>query len=379
MEIVQNSTELVRYFNQAMRAAPDQTILIDRYLEGIEVEVDAVCDGENVLIPGILEHIERAGVHSGDSMAVYPALALTPDEVETVVEYTRRIGRALEVRGLMNIQYVITGGGSYRTLSCKRGDAAKPKLKNGHVPDRSEVYALEVNPRSSRTIPFISKVTRIPMVRIAIGVMRGRSIEDQGYTPGLVPTRNLVAVKAPVFSMAKLTGVDTFLGPEMKSTGEVMGIDTEYAPAVAKAFVAAGLTIPERGAVLLSIADRDKEDAVDLVKGLADRGHPLMATAGTAALIRKLGIPVREVEKKLSGRRPNALDVIEDQTATAVINTVTGDRSTLQDGFDIRRAAAERRIPCFTSIDTARAAVEAMTPHGDRYSVKRLAEYLDGG
>jgi carbamoyl-phosphate synthase large subunit len=217
------------------------------------------------------------------------------------------------------------------------------------------------------------------MVRIAIGVMRGRSIEGQGYTPGLVPTRNLVAVKAPVFSMAKLTGVDTFLGPEMKSTGEVMGIDTEYAPAVAKAFVAAGLTIPERGAVLLSIADRDKEDAVDLVRGLADRGHPLMATAGTAALIRKLGIPVREVEKKLSGRRPNALDVIEDQTATAVINTVTGDRSTLQDGFDIRRAAAERRIPCFTSIDTARAAVEAMTPHGDRYSVKRLAEYLDGG
>ncbi len=217
MEIIQNATELVRYFtNLVEQGAPrGQPILVDRYLEGIEVEVDAVCDGEDVLIPGIMQHIERAGVHSGDSMAVYPALALSEAEVDTIVDYTRRIGRALGVRGLMNIQFVITGGGAYRSLDQGRGQGRRDG------PDESEVYIIEVNPRSSRTIPFISKVTRVPMVRIGVNVMQGQSIREQGWEPGLVPARDLVAVKAPVFSMSKLAGVDTFLGPEMKSTGEV--------------------------------------------------------------------------------------------------------------------------------------------------------------
>ncbi|MCH8235864.1 MAG: carbamoyl-phosphate synthase large subunit, partial [Chloroflexi bacterium] len=370
MEIIQNATELVRYFTNLaiIGATPGRAILVDRYLEGIEVEVDAVCDGEDVLIPGVMQHIERAGVHSGDSMAVYPALSLTEPEVDTIVDYTRRIGVALGVRGLMNIQFVITGGGPYRSLGEKGGSGGDAE---------SEVYIIEVNPRSSRTIPFISKVTRVPMIEIGVNVMLGRSIKEQGYEPGLAPRRNLVAVKAPVFSMSKLAGVDTFLGPEMKSTGEVMGIDTEYRGAVAKALIASGMAIPEGTRVLLSIADADKANALPFVRSLAESGHPLIATAGTAELIRSAGIPVETIEKRLSEGHPNVVDIIEDGSVGAVVNTVTGDRSILQDGFHIRRAAAERRVPIFTSIDTARAAVESLSRGEQAYNVMRLDEYLD--
>ena len=202
------------------------------------MEVDAVCDGETVLIPGIMEHVERAGVHSGDSMAIYPGVTLTEDEVDTIVDYTTRIGRALEVRGLMNIQYVVVGDGSpYRSPS-----AAADNGTGGST----EIYVIEVNPRSSRTIPFISKVTGVPMVRLAVKAMLGRTLKEEGYEGGLWKRQKLVAVKAPVFSMSKLTGVDTYLGPEMKSTGEVMGIDTEFTPAVAKALMAAGLASQAR-------------------------------------------------------------------------------------------------------------------------------------
>lgn len=376
MEILQNATELLNYFKQVAAPSGVEEILVDRYLEGVEVEVDAVCDGEDVLIPGIMQHIERAGVHSGDSMAVYPALALTDGEVGIIVDYTARIGRALGVMGLMNIQFVITGGGAYRNPSLSR---------TGLGDGNSRVYVLEVNPRSSRTVPFISKVTGLPLVQIAINVMRGRSIVEQGFPPGLWKRRDLVAVKAPVFSMSKLIGVDTFLGPEMKSTGEVMGIDFDYSSAVAKALIAAGLVVPDGGPVLLSVADRDKADAIELIRQLHATDHPLYATAGTAAMIETLGIPVTTVEKRLSEGHPNVVDVIEDGTVTAVVNTVTGERQPLHDGFYIRRAAAERRIPCFTSIDTARAAVESMEGEGGGYNVMRLDEYLahepggDGG
>ena len=368
MEIIQNASELVRYFSNllAIGATPGQAILVDRYLEGIEVEVDAVCDGENVLIPGIMQHIERAGVHSGDSMAVYPALSLTETEVDTIVDYTRRIGVALGIRGLMNIQFVITGRGAYRSLADK-----------GSAEAESEVYIIEVNPRSSRTIPFISKVTRVPMIEIGVNVMRGKSIVEQGYEPGLAARRDLVAVKAPVFSMSKLVGVDTFLGPEMKSTGEVMGIDTEYRGAVAKALIGAGLAIPEGTAVLLSIADSDKGTALPFVRSLVESGHPLYATAGTAELIKSAGLPVESIEKRLQEGHPNVVDIIEDGSVGAVVNTVTGDRSIMQDGFHIRRAAAERRVPIFTSIDTARAAVESLARGEAAYNVMRLDEYLD--
>jgi carbamoyl-phosphate synthase large subunit len=373
MEIVQTPAELLRYFKMAMREFSGQTILIDHYLTGLEVEVDAVCDGEDVLIPGIMQHIERAGVHSGDSMAVYPAQSLTEAEVETIVDYTRRIGLALGVVGLMNIQFVVAGGGTYRGFN--------PSGASGNSGD-PEIYIIEVNPRSSRTIPFISKVTRIPMVRIATEVMRGKTIKEQGYKGGLAKKRDLIAVKAPVFSMSKLAGVDTFLGPEMKSTGEVMGIDTTFDGAVTKALLGSGLNIPEGEAVLLSIADPDKADALGLVRTLEAAGHPIYATSGTAEMIRAMGVEVNEVEKRLSGGAGRTVvDIIEDGTVSAVVNTVTGDRSILQDGFQIRRSAVMQRIPCFTSIDTARCAVDAEgagQQAGQSYNIKTLAEYLDG-
>ena len=367
MEIVQNNSELVRYMTDAMEAGGGRRLLIDRYVEGREVEVDAVCDGESVLIPGIMEHVERAGVHSGDSMAIYPGLTLTEDEVDTIVDYTTRIGRALDVRGLMNIQYVVAGGPAYRSPGSPNGTG------------QTDVYVIEVNPRASRTIPFISKITDVPMVRLAIGVMLGKSVAEQGYQGGLWKRQKLVGVKAPVFSMSKLAGVDTYLGPEMKSTGEVMGLDHDFRGAVSKALLAAGLMLPPRGSALLSIADRHKAEAVAMFKDLARAGYRLYATEGTADTIRGLGIEVVTVPKRLSEGHPNVVDVITDGTVDAVINTVTGDRDVLQDGFHIRRAAVDMRIPCFTSLDTARAAVESLANGSAGYNVKPLRRYLEGG
>ena len=364
MEIVQNASEIVRYMNSAFEAGSGRRVLIDKYFEGREVEVDAVCDGETVLIPGIMEHVERAGVHSGDSMAIYPGLTLSEDEVATIVDYTTRIGRALEVRGLMNIQYVVIGGPAYRS----------PKSDIGSAND-TQVYVIEVNPRSSRTIPFISKVTGVPMVKLAVKVMLGRTLNELGYKGGLWKRQKLVGVKAPVFSMSKLTGVDTYLGPEMKSTGEVMGIDTEFTPAVAKALMAAGLSVKPGDPVLLSIADRDKSDSLQMIRELYSAGCTMYATEGTAAMISGLGLPAIAIPKRLSAGHPNVVDVIKDGVVRAVINTVTGDREVLQDGFAIRRAASEARIPCFTSLDTARAAVESMVGSGTEYSVKPLPAY----
>jgi carbamoyl-phosphate synthase large subunit len=303
-----------------------------------------------------MEHIERAGVHSGDSMAVYPALGLTMDEVHTMVDYTERIGAALNVRGLMNVQYVIMrepdGGGS-------------------------TVYVLEVNPRASRTIPFISKVTGVPMVRLAVLVMLGRTLRDLGYQPGLWPKRRLVAVKAPVFSMSKLVGVDTYLGPEMKSTGEVMGIDYTFEAALAKALHACDLALPARGSILLSLADRTKPEALPVVRNLAACGYRMYATEGTAAMLRAIGVAVEQVPKRLDEGHPNVVDVIRDGLVDVVINTPEGDlTATLRDGFQIRRAAAERRIPSFTSIDTAAAAVNALAGGDRHFTVQPLRDYL---
>ena len=369
MEIVQNARELARYMSEALEAGGGRRVLIDKYFEGREVEVDAVCDGDSVLIPGIMEHVERAGVHSGDSMAIYPGLTLSENEVSTIVDYTTRIGLALQVRGLMNIQYVVLGGPAYRSPGDVDGNASNGQTK---------VYVLEVNPRASRTIPFISKVTGVPMVRLAIGAMLGKSLQDQGYEGGLWKRQKLVGVKAPVFSMSKLAGVDTYLGPEMKSTGEVMGIDYDFRRAVSKALMAAGLSLPRQGSILLSISDRHKAEAVPMVKGLKEAGYKLYATEGTSAMIQALGIDVVAVPKRLNEGHPNVLDVIEDGTVDAVVNTVTGDREVLQDGFQIRRAAVERRIPCFTSLDTARAAVESLSNGAASYSVKPLRAYLAG-
>ncbi|MDP2934912.1 MAG: carbamoyl-phosphate synthase large subunit [Dehalococcoidia bacterium] len=356
MEIVQGAGELVRYVGMASELSRTRPILIDKYMEGKEVEVDAIADGETVLIPGIMEHIERAGVHSGDSMAVYPGLNLSAQEVANIVDYTIRIGLGLGVRGLMNIQYVIM-----------RDEG-----------EESQVYVLEVNPRASRTVPFLSKVTGVPMVKVATQVMLGRTLARQGYQTGLYPEKGLVAIKAPVFSMAKLLGVDTYLGPEMKSTGEVMGIDHAFPPALAKALLAAGLMLPPQGAILLSIADKDKPEAVPIIRGLATLGYRLYATEGTAALITSLGLAVNLITKKLDEGHPNVVDIIRDGTVNGVINTVTGNRTPLKDGFDIRRAAVEHQVPCFTSLDTAKAVVDALSAGELSYSIKPLPEYLRG-
>ena len=365
MEIVQNATELVRYMTHAFEAGMGRRVLIDKYFEGREVEVDAVCDGENVLIPGIMEHVERAGVHSGDSMAIYPGLTLTEAEVDTIVDYTTRIGRELQVKGLMNIQYVVVGGAAYRS----------PATNQDGGNQNTQVFVIEVNPRASRTIPFISKVTGVPMIRLAIKAMLGKSITEAGYEGGLWKRQKLVAVKAPVFSMSKLSGVDTYLGPEMKSTGEVMGIDTNFSSAVAKALIASGMMLPEKGSILLTIADRDKADAVPMIRQLAEAGYGLFATAGTAGMIRGLGIDAFAIPKAQTGERPNTVDIIADGTVSAVVNTIEGDRESLEDGFEIRRAAVDQRIPCFTSLDTARAAVESLIGGAANYNIKPLPEY----
>jgi carbamoyl-phosphate synthase large subunit len=271
-----------------------------------------------------------------------------------MVDYAVRIGLALGVKGLMNVQYVIM----------RNGDGSG-----------SSVYVLEVNPRSSRTVPFISKVTGVPMVRVATKVMLGMSLKEQGYSTGLWKRQKLVGIKAPVFSMSKLTGVDTYLGPEMKSTGEVMGIDYNFDAALAKALLAAGMALHANGAILLSIADRDKAAALPLVKKLAQTGYRLYATEGTSAVLRAAGLEVTMISKKISEGHPNVLDVIRDGTVDVVFNTPTGGRIPMRDGFEIRRAATERRIPCFTSIDTARAAVDALIAGSQLISVEPLPEY----
>jgi len=353
MEIVYGEAELIRYLSMALELDKQHPVLIDKYLQGKEVEMDAVGDGERVLIPGIMEHIERAGVHSGDSIAVYPGVNLTEYEVNTMVDYATRIGLALQVKGLLNIQMVIMP-------------------ENGS----SSVYVLEVNPRASRTVPFISKVTGVPMVQIATKVMAGISLAEQGYQGGLWKRRKLVGIKAPVFSMSKLIGVDNYLGPEMKSTGEVMGIDYSFEAALVKALLAAGLVLPQKGGLLLSIANRDKAESVPMIKKLYSLHYMLYATEGTAAMIESLGFPVKMVTKKLSEGHPNVVDVIQGGFVDGVINTVTGGRIPLKDGFNIRRAAAEKRIPCFTSLDTLRVAVEALTNSSQIFNVQPLREYL---
>jgi carbamoyl-phosphate synthase large subunit len=368
MEIVQNATELIQYLTFATELAPNKRVLVDHYMEGKECEVDAICDGEQVLIPGIMEHIERAGVHSGDSMAIYPGLNLTEQEVNTLVDYTTRIGLAMGVKGLMNIQFVIQGGSAYRS----------PNLQFDGT-QTTTVYVLELNPRGSRTIPFISKVTGVPTARIAIRIMLGHTLAELGYRGGLWPRQKLVGIKAPVFSMAKLVGVDWYLGPEMKSTGEVMGVDVDFPYALSKALLAANLNLHSGMGVLLSIADKNKAESVPLVRELLRAGCRLYATEGTAAMIDAMGMPVTMTTKKLGEGHPNVVDVIDDGIVGAVINTVSDVSSVLRDGFDIRRAAVEHRIPCFTSLDTARAAVESLLMSRGNYNVRRTDEYLNGG
>ena len=348
MQIVYKEEELVPYMEKAVEASPGQPILIDRYLTGKEIEVDAICDGVDVVIPGIMEHIERAGVHSGDSIAVYPPQSLSADIKQTLIDFTTKLAKGLKIVGLLNIQYVISKG---------------------------EVFVLEVNPRSSRTVPFLSKITNVPMAKIATKVILGKSLKEQGYTSGLVEEKQGVFVKVPVFSFAKLRRVDITLGPEMKSTGEVMGKDITLEKALYKGLVASGMKIQTFGTVLLTIGDKDKEEALLLAKRFVNIGYSLMATSGTAEFLQENAIPVSVVDK-IGGEGTTLIDVIRNGQAQFVINTFSKGSQPARDGFRIRRESVENGIPCLTSLDTAEAilrvvesmtfSAEAMTPAGKK-------------
>ena len=336
MEIVYTEEELLHYMENAVKASPEHPVLIDRYLTGTEIEVDAICDGENVLIPGIMEHIERAGVHSGDSIAVYPPQNLSTSMIETITDYTTRLALGLNIRGLLNIQFVIS---------------------------EKQVYVIEVNPRSSRTVPFLSKITKIPMANVATKAILGQSIVEQGYPTGLAQAPKGVYVKVPVFSFAKLRRVDITLGPEMKSTGEVMGKDVTVEKALYKGLVASGMEIKEYGSVLMTVSDKDKEETVNLARRFHKIGYHILATSGTAKALQEEGIQV-EVVGKIGEEGTTLLDVIQEGKAQLVINTLTKGKQPERDGFRIRRESVENGVPCLTSIDTAEATlrvIESMT------------------
>jgi carbamoyl-phosphate synthase large subunit len=358
MEIVHDRRELERYMVWAIGAMPRGTVLVDKYLQGEEVEVDAITDGETVVIPGVMQHVERAGVHSGDSYAVYPAPGLEPSELDDVIDYTVRISRHLRLRGLVNVQYVV---------------------------HRGKVHVLEVNPRASRTVPFLSKVTGVPMVDMATKVMLGQKLADMGWGTGLVPPRDLVAVKAPVFSMNKLPAVDSYLGPEMKSTGEAIGIDRTLTGALRKAFAASGVQIRQGGAVLLTIADVDKPEIFPIVSRLVQLGCRLVATDGTARALQRAGFSP-QVVAKIGEEGPTVLDVITRGEVDLVINTMSNIYAdsgaaggpVFKDGFEIRRAAVERRIPCLTSLDTAAALLESAAAAPEEMEVRTIVEWRQG-
>ncbi|OPA78489.1 carbamoyl phosphate synthase large subunit [Paenibacillus selenitireducens] len=327
MEIVYSDEELLNYMEQAVKINPDHPVLIDRYMLGKEVEVDAICDGETVLIPGIMEHIERAGVHSGDSIAVYPPQHLAEHLKQQVVDITIRIAKELKTIGLVNIQFVIF---------------------------KDQVYVIEVNPRSSRTVPFLSKVTSIPMANLATKAILGTKLADLGYQDGLWPEDEYVSVKVPVFSFAKLRRVEPTLGPEMKSTGEVMGRDLSYAKALYKGLVGSGMRIPPTGAIIATVADKDKDEAVEILRGFYNMGYKIIATGGTAQALTDAGMIVMTVNK-LSEGTPNILDMIRNGQAHFVVNTLTKGKTPERDGFRIRREAVENGVVCMTSLDTVSA------------------------
>jgi carbamoyl-phosphate synthase large subunit len=327
MEIVYSDEELLSYMEVAVKINPEHPVLIDRYMLGKEAEVDAICDGETVLIPGIMEHVERAGVHSGDSIAVYPPQSLSDDIKQQIIDITINISKALQVVGLVNIQFVI---------------------------HQDKVYVIEVNPRSSRTVPFLSKVTNLPMANLATKAILGTKLAELGYTDGLWPEDEYVSVKVPVFSFAKLRRVDPTLTPEMKSTGEVMGRDVTYAKALFKGLIGAGMKIPTSGAIIATVADKDKEEATELLRGFYNLGYKIIATGGTAAALEAAGLYVTTVNK-LSEGSPNILDLVREGQAHFVVNTLTKGKTPERDGFRIRREAVENGVVCMTSLDTVRA------------------------
>lgn len=333
MEIVYTEAELEDYLNNHVDIASSHPILVDDYLDGRECDVDAICDGETVLIPGIMEHIEHAGVHSGDSMAVYPAQTFTPDIKQKIADVTKKLALKLNCHGIMNLQLIERDG---------------------------EIYIIEVNPRASRTVPFLSKITDIEMAQVATRVIMGESLKEQGYADGLAPEPKMISVKAPVFSFSKLADVDSYLGPEMKSTGEVMGSDLSFPKALYKAFSGANMQIPDSGNVLLTIEDRDKQAILPIAKRFAQIGYRIFATSGTANFLRDNGLHVTEVSKIHEEKEDNLLSEFKNGKIDLVINTMGHDVAKNSDGFIIRQNAIQQNIPLITSLDTARALLIAL-------------------
>ncbi|WP_101913301.1 carbamoyl-phosphate synthase large subunit [Megasphaera vaginalis (ex Bordigoni et al. 2020)] len=349
MEIVYTEAELERYLREAVIASPDHPILIDEYMVGREVEVDAISDGKDVFIPGIMEQVERAGVHSGDSIAVYPPQHLSAATIDKIVDYTTRITLELGVKGSVNIQFVV----------------AKGKL-----------YIIEVNPRSSRTVPFLSKVTHVPMVELATRIALGETLQSMGIVGGLLPPRGHVAAKAPVFSFSKIGLAEIALGPEMKSTGEVMGIGKTYSEALYKAVSGAKMRIPAGGTILVTVADRDKEEALALAKGFRDLGYHIIATEGTGKYFNDNAFTV-DVVRKIHESGQNIASLIRNGKIDLVVNTLTAGKHPERDGFNLRRMAVELAVPCLTSLDTAREVLRVFANKGKGDGYHRVAALQD--
>ncbi|MBO6215933.1 MAG: carbamoyl-phosphate synthase large subunit, partial [Lachnospiraceae bacterium] len=347
MQIAFSDEEIEEFIGIINRIAQDHPILVDKYLQGKEIEVDAICDGEDILIPGIMEHIERTGVHSGDSISVYPAPTIGEAVKEKIADYTKRLADALHVKGMINIQFIVMD---------------------------DEVYVIEVNPRSSRTVPYISKVTGIPIVDLAAKAILGKKIRDMGYEPGLQPEADYVAVKMPVFSFEKLRGAEISLGPEMKSTGECLGIAESFDEALHKAFIGAGIELPKHKQMIMTVKDADKPEAAEVAKRFNKLGYKIYATRSTAKFLNEHGAEALRINK-LSQESPNVLDLIYGHKIDLVIDTPTqghGDKT--RDGFLIRRNAIETGVYCITAIDTANALAESLETGTDDFSLINIAE-----
>lgn len=350
MQIVYDEHELRTYLKEAVVASHEHPVLIDQYMVGREVEIDAISDGIDVCIPGIMEQIERSGVHSGDSFAVYPPQHLSQEIIDTLADYTKKIAIAMSVKGLVNIQFIV-------------------------VNDR--VYVIEVNPRASRTVPFMSKITGINMVEYATRIALGESLKDTGLPLGLVPPKDYVAIKAPVFSFSKLGLVEIKLGPEMKSTGEVMGIGHTYEEALYKAVIAANLMIPAGGSILITVSDRDKKETASLARGFVKLGYKLICTSGTGSYFQSLGIPV-EIIKKIHEKGENCEKYLKSGKVDMVLNTISYGSQIEQEGYDLRRIAVELAIPCLTSLDTAKEVLRVMAEDDTEanHHVESIQEYV---
>jgi carbamoyl-phosphate synthase large subunit len=337
MQVVYNDDALTKYINEAVSLSNEYPVLVDKYVRGIEIEVDALCDGDDILIPGIMEHVEKTGVHSGDSITVYPTINLSKQTIDTLVDYTKKISKELKIVGLVNIQYVYDG---------------------------KDIYVIEVNPRASRTVPILSKVTSTPMVKIAVEVMLGKKLRELEYGTGLLKNKDLYAIKIPIFSSEKLTDVDIYLGPEMKSTGEVLGIDKDLDKAIYKGFSSVNINIPIKGGIYVSLKDIDKEEGYDVINEYYNLGFNVYASEGTSDFLNDKGICCKNIDL-------NKLDqYIYEGNIDIVLNTPTNGNDTKTQGFKLRRKATERKIPIFTCIDTAKLFLKAI-------NIKKNNEKID--